>query len=194
MACVAASPYNRVMNESFYRDVAPLYDLEFDEFDIDLDLYRGYAEIVGSPILELGCGTGRLLVPLAEAGFDVTGVDASLDMLERARARLERSELSNVDLVHGDMRQLAGLPNDTFRLVFCAVNSFLHLESRVAQLDTLSAVRRVLDDRGVLVHRRIPPDSTRAQRNGRSTSPRRRLDPSRRHANQPLLATQGASD
>ena len=139
------------MNESFYRDVAPLYDLEFDEFDSDLDLYRGYAEIVGSPILELGCGTGRLLVPLAEAGFEVTGVDSSLDMLERARARIEQTEFSNVDLVHGDMRQLTGIPNDTFRLVFCAVNSFLHLESRVDQLDTLSAVRRVLDDRGVLV-------------------------------------------
>ncbi|MGA7671031.1 MAG: class I SAM-dependent methyltransferase [Nitrolancea sp.] len=151
MAHLRSSPYNRDMNDSFYRDVAPLYDLEFDEFDADLDLYRGYAEIVGSPILELGCGTGRLLVPLAEAGYDVIGIDSSHEMLDLARKRVADSGLTNAELIHGDMRELHNLASDCFRLVFCAVNSFLHLESRDDQLATLEAARRVLDDRGVLV-------------------------------------------
>lgn len=151
MARAKSSPYNRSMNDSFYRDVAPLYDLEFDEFDADVDLYRGYADIVGSPILELGCGTGRLLVPLAGAGYEITGIDSSPEMLDVARQRVANTGLTNVDLVQSDMRSLRDLPSDHFRLVFCAVNSFLHLETRDDQLATLGAVRRVLDDRGVLV-------------------------------------------
>ncbi len=151
MACERASPYNLAMNERFYRDIAPLYDLEFDEFDADVDLYRGYAEIVGSPILELGCGTGRLLIPLATAGFDVTGIDSSNEMLELARTRVAQAGLSDIELRHMDMRQLDELPTDNYHLVFCAVNSFLHLDSRSDQLDTLNSVRRVIDERGVLV-------------------------------------------
>jgi ubiquinone/menaquinone biosynthesis C-methylase UbiE len=139
------------MSERFYRDIAPFYDLEFDEFDADVDLYRGYAEIVGSPILELGCGTGRLVVPLAQAGFDVVGIDSSLDMLDRADERLQKAGIENVMLRRLDMRELGGLPDSRFKLVFCAVNSFLHLETQADQMATLHAARRVLDDRGILI-------------------------------------------
>ncbi len=139
------------MSESFYRAIAPWYDLEFDDFDADLDLYRGYAEIVGGPILELGCGTGRLLSPLAIAGYKILGVDSSFDMLEQARARLDRDRATRAELRQLDMRQLGDIPNDSFRLVFCAVNTFLHLESRSDQLATLDAARRVLEHRGLLI-------------------------------------------
>jgi len=145
------APYNAAMSQSFYEAIAPWYDLEFDAFDADLDLYRGYAEIVGSPILELGCGTGRLLIPLAQDGFEITGVDASSAMLARAEQRVAAAGVDAVDLRRLDMRALGDLPAAHFRLVFCAVNSFLHLETRADQLLALQAVHRLLDRSGLFV-------------------------------------------
>jgi SAM-dependent methyltransferase len=139
------------MSQSFYDAMAPWYDLEFDEFDADLELYRGYAEIVGSPILELGCGTGRLLIPLAQDGFQVTGIDSSADMLARAEQRLSAAGFDEVALHRLDMRALGGLPAHHFRMVFCAVNSFLHLETRADQLTALQAAQRVLHHDGLFV-------------------------------------------
>jgi SAM-dependent methyltransferase len=139
------------MSQSFYDAMAPWYDLEFDEFDADVDLYRGYAAIVGSPILELGCGTGRLLVPLAEAGYQVTGIDNAPEMLEHARRRLQRAGLDNVNLRQLDMRALASFPSEHFQMVFCAVNSFLHLETPDDQLLALRGVRSLLKPSGIFV-------------------------------------------
>lgn len=151
MALHTSSTYNAAMSESFYHSIASWYDLEFEEFDADVDLYRGYAEIVGSPILELGCGTGRILLPLARDGFEILGVDSSAEMLEKAQARIDNELLGSVEIRQLDMRELGGLPDEHFRLVFCAVNSFLHLESRADQMAALSAARRVLHHRGILI-------------------------------------------
>jgi 2-polyprenyl-3-methyl-5-hydroxy-6-metoxy-1,4-benzoquinol methylase len=55
-------------------------DAEYDGIDhdtrIDIPFYLEYAQQCGSPVLELSCGTGRVLVPLAEAGFEIHGLDA----------------------------------------------------------------------------------------------------------------------
>jgi SAM-dependent methyltransferase len=136
--------------EDLYAEIAPFYDLEFDAFDSDVDLYLGYAQIVGGPILELGCGTGRLLVPLGEAGFDVVGVDNSASMIDQARRRLGKAG-SSVDLVNRDMQDLSSFDQYSFRLVIIAVNSFLHLENRDAQLTTLRQIRRTIDRDGLLI-------------------------------------------
>lgn len=64
------------------KPVAPAADLAF---------YRGHAEQCGGPILEPMCGTGRFLIPLAEAGFDIDGYDASPAMLDACHAKLARS-------------------------------------------------------------------------------------------------------
>ncbi len=151
------------MSESFYREIAPWYDLEFDAFDTDLNLYRGYAEIVSGPILELGCGTGRLLTPLALDGYEVVGVDSSVEMLDQARARLDRAGVSGAQLRQLDMRHLTGLPDKHFRLVFCAVNTFLHLETRADQLAMLEEARRVLQHRGLLIIDVFHPSPTMLQ-------------------------------
>ncbi|HVX29203.1 MAG TPA: class I SAM-dependent methyltransferase [Nitrolancea sp.] len=139
------------MSQSFYDAMAPWYDLEFDEFDADVDLYRGYAEVVGSPLLELGCGTGRLLVPLAEAGYQITGIDSSTEMLDQARRRLDRVQLDVVDLRQLDMRALGSLPASHFQMVFCAVNTFLHLETRQDQLFALTGIQRLLKSSGIFI-------------------------------------------
>ena len=70
--------------------LARLYDLDLVDDPGDLDLYLALADRAGGPILELAVGTGRLAVPLAEAGHRVTGVDLDPAMLDRARATGER--------------------------------------------------------------------------------------------------------
>src|SRR5688500_7239858 len=71
--------------------VARYYDLEHDAPAADVALYRELARRGGGPILELGCGTGRVLAALAQAGHCVVGVDCSAPMLARAEARLQAS-------------------------------------------------------------------------------------------------------
>src|SRR5947209_9095078 len=90
-----------------YDLIAPFYDSEHAQFDEDLDLYRNFAELCGGQILELACGSGRLLLPLARAGFTLTGVDSSDAMLKLARRQLEESGLlERCTLVQQDMRAL----------------------------------------------------------------------------------------
>ncbi len=135
-----------------YAQIAPFYDLEFDEFDADIDLYIGYAHMVGGPVLELGCGTGRAIAPLAEAGFSVVGVDNSLAMTEIARSRLQpHLDSGAVELVVADMRDLSAVPDQSYRLAFIAINSFLHLQAQEDQILALRQVRERLDRDGLLV-------------------------------------------
>ena len=75
---------------------APFYDLEFGAFADDLPLYRGFAARGAGPVLELGCGTGRALLPLARDGFAVTGVDLSPAMLALARRKIDQAGLGDV--------------------------------------------------------------------------------------------------
>lgn len=138
------------MSNDFYKQIANWYDLEFASFDDDHELYLGYASLVGSPILELGCGTGRLIAALAEAGFNVTGVDSSPDMIAGAASRLETQGVQ-AGLRQADMRDLQDFPERSFKLIFSAINSFLHMMSREDQCAALSSARRLLHPDGLLV-------------------------------------------
>src|SRR5918994_6332077 len=93
-----------------YAELPDLYDLEHAGFSDDVELYLRLAEVVGDPILELGCGTGRVLAPLAAAGHRITGIDRSRSMLDRARSALQvqahGSDLSQrVTLAEGSMTE-----------------------------------------------------------------------------------------
>ena len=72
-----------------YETIAALYAAEFppaDPDDPDAAFLLAFAARMGGPVLDLGCGAGRFIVPLAEAGYAVTGVDTSAAMLAEARA------------------------------------------------------------------------------------------------------------
>ncbi|MDQ3854984.1 MAG: class I SAM-dependent methyltransferase [Chloroflexota bacterium] len=126
------------------------YELEHAGFGDDLDLYLSYARTLGGPILELGCGTGRVLGPLLGAGYSVTGVDSSEAMLDRAREKLgARAEW--LRLVHTDLATLDGLDDETYKLAYCALNTWSHLHDLDEALRALRAVRRVLLPAGLLV-------------------------------------------
>ncbi len=70
-------------------ELAAIYDAIYADRD-DAGFWQAMAAAAGGgPILELGCGTGRVLLPLARAGFEITGLDLSAQMLERCRAKLQ---------------------------------------------------------------------------------------------------------
>ena len=141
-----------------YDRFAPFYDLEFADFDDDLSLYFAFAENSGGPILELGCGSGRVVVPLAETGYEVTGVDLSPAMLALARAAVERAGVAkHVTLLEDDIRTLAAVGDRRFGLAFSAINSFLHLATQAHQLAALGAALRQLRSGGILVLDLFPP-------------------------------------
>ncbi len=130
--------------------LAEYYDLEYQDFTEDLTLYLGFAERCGSPILELGCGSGRILAYLAGKGFYVTGIDKSPDMLALARKRIEREGTEGrVQLLQGDIADFAA--GQKFQLAFAAVNTFLQLTDQEKQLATLRCVLDHLEKSGVLI-------------------------------------------
>jgi len=133
-----------------YDLIAPFYDREHAQFDEDVDLYRSFAELYTGPLLELACGSGRLLLPLAQDGYTLIGVDTSAQMLTLARQRLQEEDLSDgLTLVHQDRwaRHLA----HQFSLAFVALGSFAHLTSRQAQQQALAAIRAHLTKGGTFI-------------------------------------------
>ena len=136
------------MNE--YDLIASFYDREHAQFDEDVDLYRSFAELYTGPLLELACGSGRLLLPLAQDGYTLTGVDTSAKMLELARQRVQEEDLSeHVTLVQQDMCALH--LDQQFSLAFVALGSFAHLTSRQAQQQALAAIRAHLTKEGTFI-------------------------------------------
>lgn len=117
---------------------ARLYDWEHDAYVVDIDIHIGFARRFGGPVLELACGTGRLLAPLAQAGFAVTGVDSSAAMLERARSRLAAMDLEAA-LVQQPLQTLE--LRTRFRTIIIGLDSFGLLLSKADQLKALRAAR-----------------------------------------------------
>ena len=73
----------------------------------DVPFWKRVAAAAEGPVLELGCGTGRVMLPIARAGTAVVGIDLSERMLARARSRIRRARLARLArLVRGDIRQL----------------------------------------------------------------------------------------
>lgn len=128
---------------------ARYYDLDYQGVDEDVEFYLSFARRCGSPILEPACGTGRILVPLARAGLDVTGLDVSPAMLAVAEHKLDRALRRRVRLVEADMRDF-DLP-ERFQMAFLATDSFMHADDLEDQARTLRAVHRHLVEGGLLL-------------------------------------------
>lgn len=135
-----------------YATIAELYDLEHAGFDDDVEMYRQFAYATGDPILELACGSGRILTPLAADGHRVTGLDRSGPMLDRARLALSNLEpVPEYHLVEADMTAAATATSAPFGLVIVGLNSFLHAETSEEQRQILTTARLACDPRGQLI-------------------------------------------
>jgi ubiquinone/menaquinone biosynthesis C-methylase UbiE len=127
-------------------EYAPFYDWENARTlgRRDVPFWRTVAAGAGGTTLELGCGTGRIAMPLGRAGVSLVGIDRSDAMLARARRRVNRARLNGrVSIVRGDIRALP-FPASTFSLVIAPYGV---LQSLLRERDlsaTLRAVHRVL--------------------------------------------------
>ena len=138
---------------------APFYDDDYRHYQADLELVLALAEECGDPVLELGCGTGRVLAPLAAHGCQVTGVDISPALLAVARARLAAAGHS-VTLVQADLRGLK-LQGRPFSFAFCTSNTLMHIADPEGQLDVLRGAHRHLRRQGRLLIDLFNPDIAR---------------------------------
>jgi SAM-dependent methyltransferase len=136
-----------------YAYIADLYDHVLPYRDRpDVQFFVEAARDAGSPVLEVGCGTGRVLIPTARAGLGIVGLDLSPGMLAVCHQRLrdEAEEVQRrVQLVQADMREFA-LPG-RFSLVTVPFRPFQHLMTVGDQLSCLASIRRHLVDDGVLI-------------------------------------------
>ena len=143
---------------SRFDDWAEIYDSVYSYLKEDIEFYVEEARNAEGPVLELGCGTGRVAIPMAQAGAEVVGLDSSRAMLARARSNMDGAAAGrgSLSLVCADMREL---PFDRrFSLVVVPFRGFLSLLSAEDQERTLNEIRGRLAPGGRLAFNIFVPD------------------------------------
>jgi len=151
---------------------APFYDWENAQTVArrDVAFWQRLAIAQDDPVLELGCGTGRIALPVLKAGARLVGVDRSAPMLSRARKRLVRARLADrAMLVRGDIRHLPFRSRRGFGLVMAPYGILQSLTRERDLVATLASVARVLR-RGGLFGMDLVPDLPRWKEYRRRTS------------------------
>lgn len=144
------SDYNATYAE-LYDDYAPITD--------DLPFFLEEAQARGGPVLDLACGTGRVAIPLAEAGHTVCGLELSEDMLaiaHRKIAQLAPETQARIHLRQGDMRAFQW--ERLFPLIIIPARSFLHIETPEDQRRVLTCIHSHLAPQGRLILTLFDPD------------------------------------
>jgi SAM-dependent methyltransferase len=135
------------MSRTFYSN-ARLYDLMFPGGGPAVDFYRADVDRQGGDVLELGCGTGHKLIPIASDGHSCVGLDFSSAMLTEGQRKAGDRGLA-LEWVQGDMRAFD--LGRTFDFVFITANSLLHLHETEDLVNCFRSVRRHLAPRARFV-------------------------------------------
>jgi SAM-dependent methyltransferase len=131
---------------------ARIYDQYFTGVDGDKEFFVEEALLAKGAVLELGCGTGRITLALANANVRVVGLDLSPEMLAGARKKatgLDNAVRKRVRLLAGDMRTLD--LNQRFKLIIVPYRTFMHLLTPQEQVATLLRIREHLIPGGQLI-------------------------------------------
>ena len=146
------------MQESIYDKWADIYDLVYSYVREDIPFYVEEALRSKGPVIELGCGTGRVAIPIAEAGVGITGLDFSEAMLEVARSKAGRLQGNDslLTLARADMREFS--LDEKFSLAIIPFRGFLSLLTVEDQVKTLLNIRRHLASDGRLILNFFVPD------------------------------------
>jgi len=136
---------------------AEVYDSVYSYVTDDIPFYIDEARSAGGSVLELGCGTGRVAIPIAQAGIEIVGLDSSAAMLEVARRKAEKAPgARGLRLVETDMRDFS--LDEVFGLVIIPFRGFLSLLSVEDQIQALANVRAHLAPGGKLAFNIFVPD------------------------------------
>jgi SAM-dependent methyltransferase len=137
---------------AFYAMIARYYDSEHHDKDEDLLFYREMAEEHGAPILIIGAGTGRIMLDLAQRGYEVTGIEMEAAMLERAHAKRDAAKeavKARLSFLRGDALKLT--LDAQFNLVVIPYNTLMHFHGQSDQIALLERCRRWVATGGALV-------------------------------------------
>ena len=126
----------------YYNQFAEYYDIIYSDKVEDIEFYQLLAR-KGKQALEIGCGTGRVSIPLARAGIHITGIDNSEKMLAILKKKISNEKLNpRPELILTDMRTLN--LNSQFPLIIIPFRSFLHNRSQDDQIKTLKNIKELL--------------------------------------------------
>lgn len=137
-----------VVEHDPYAADAAFYDAMHDSFRDDIELWQAYAGRTDRAVLEVGCGTGRIAVELALQGHEVTGIDPSRAMLERARRRAEERG-AEVRFIEGRVLDLV-LEREQYGFIVVPLDVFLYCRDGKEQRGTLAALAEALTFDGTL--------------------------------------------
>jgi len=147
----------------YYEFVAEYYDVTYNRRnDKDVAFFVDYSKKTGGRTLELGCGTGRILIPTAAAGYEITGLDFSPYMLQKCREKLAAQPEDvqrRVKLVRGDMTDFNA--REQYALVTIPFRPFQHLMTVREQKACLACIHRHLKPHGRLVFDVFHPNPAR---------------------------------
>jgi len=129
-----------------------------------LPAYIDFMNSFGKKILELGCGTGRLTIPLAKSGATITGIDLNDDMLEICKSKIPAN--LDIKLVNGDMTQYS--LEDTFDLIIAPCNVINHLLSldQIEKMINCSKLHLNIGGR-LIIDNSVPPLKEMIESNGK---------------------------
>lgn len=136
---------------AFYTTVARFYDAETSDKSDDLIMYSQLAEDYEGDILDIGCGTGRVLIHLAQEGYAVHGIDNDIAMLDRLDTKLKHlSHLQDkITYYQGDV--LTYDLEKKYSLILLTYNALMHFQEQDDQIQLLKQLRKWLADDGLLV-------------------------------------------
>jgi SAM-dependent methyltransferase len=130
-----------------YED-AEFYDQEFANRGSEIPFFLKQSKLAGGPVLEVACGTGRITLPIARAGIEITGLDISHPMLERARYKAEVERVA-VTWFERDCRLIN--MDQAFALIFSATNAMQHLHNLDSLNAFLTSAKHALRPDGTLI-------------------------------------------
>jgi len=167
----AANHERAVSGERYYVPPA-LYDVIYSDVVADVPFCVAQARAAGGMVLEVACGTGRILIPCREAGVEIDGFDLDPAMVEALRERLAQRGLK-AHVVQADMRDFT-MPR-RYALLMIPFNTFLHNLTQADQLATLRCCREHLEPGGRLLLGVFHPSASKLQEHGGTPHPRKEL-------------------
>jgi len=137
---------------NLFRNAAWLYDTDNrDNLLDDIPFYIDYAKQQNGEILELGCGTGRVALKLAENDFHVTGLDLSQEMLDIFRSKLKKRPnlKQNITIIHGNMANFS--LNKKFSMIIAPFRAFQALTDENDIKNSLNCIKNHLAENGIFI-------------------------------------------